>query len=89
MNISNLPIDQPQDPQYAPNWDQGQGLTWSAKWHVIGPWPTERGQGRALCGVYVYTRDSVPRYYAKLQAISTGVRQAPVCKKCQRAQVDR
>ncbi|GJJ22303.1 hypothetical protein MTY414_59760 [Mycolicibacterium mageritense] len=88
MNLNQLPIDPPMRPsEDAPNWGKGMGLTWSGKWHIISS--SQRGHYeslRTLCGTAVYTRDNVPRHHATLQAIASGRRQAPVCKKCERAQ---
>lgn len=91
MNLSQVPIDPPANPREdAPNWSKGMGLTWSGKWHIISsdyrPCHYDPDARGALCGANVYTRDSVPHYHATLQAIASGRRQAPVCKKCERAQ---
>lgn len=73
----------------APNWDQGQGLTWSGKWHIIVPGKRARIAGLlTLCGAYVYDRDE-SRTIDHLSEIATGQRKAPVCKRCQRAQAKR
>jgi hypothetical protein len=71
------------EPPAAPEWARGMGLTWSGKWHVI----TKRFEGksfaRAHCGSDVYAHHrNVPNYVGRLQGISKGHREGPVCKKC-------
>lgn len=69
------------------NWDRGLGLTWSGKWHVFEETPgPEKHCARALCGAYPYTRGRIPEYVKRLQRISAGYAEAPLCKKCDRAQ---
>lgn len=90
ISLRDLPMDPPDDRDWAPNWDQGQVLTWSGKWHIIyaaldtGP-DRQTGYARALCGVSGYRRDHVPRYVARLQSITCGRVKAPVCKKCEKS----
>lgn len=73
----------------APNWDQNQVLTWSGKWHIaiaaIHPEFANKDYLPTLCGAYGYKQDRVPRYVGRLQAIASGMKPAPVCKKCQRS----
>ena len=72
----------------APNWDRDQVLTWSGKWHIANdPESPDRMKGyrRTFCGAYGYTRDHVPNYVGRLQAIKKGIRKADVCKKCERS----
>ena len=71
----------------APNWDQGHVLTWSGKWHIMRPafFVAGKTEQRAYCGAYGYTKDTVPCTY-RLLSIRNGPTQAPICKKCQRAQ---
>lgn len=68
------------------NWELGQVLTWSGKWHI--PFPGEdpvRNQVRTLCGAYGYTFEGLPRYVQRLMDIAKGVKAAPVCKLCERS----
>ncbi|TDZ92104.1 hypothetical protein CCUG60885_04218 [Mycobacteroides salmoniphilum] len=75
----------------APNWDNNQVLTWSGKWHIAITGGTEHFAHKdympTLCGVYGYKREHVPKYVARLQSIATGMKQAPLCKKCERSNV--
>lgn len=74
----------------APNWDRGHVLTWSGKWHVPHPaFIRECGDWqRTYCGVDGMTRDRIPPYVTRLVEIGSGMKQAPVCKKCERAQAN-
>ncbi len=73
----------------AANWDTGQVLTWSGKWHIVNPALISVFDGKdylmGLCGAYGYKQDRVPRYVGRLQAIASGMKPAPVCKKCTRS----
>lgn len=70
------------------NWEDGQGLSWSGKWHIFNPaWLRDRftSEERSFCGIYAYTLAGVPRRNERLMAILSGDKSAPVCKKCQRS----
>lgn len=66
----------------APNWEQGQGLTWSGRWHVFADDVTGKRMARTRCGAGAYTKDSVPSGVGRLQRIASGEKPAPVCKLC-------
>lgn len=72
----------------APSWDQNQVLTWSGKWHIVkaqSDYSAEKRYASTLCGAYGYKQEHVPNYVARLQSIASGMKQAPVCKKCARS----
>lgn len=77
---------------FAPEWEHNYVLTWSGRWHIadVHAAPERLGFGydrnnrRTLCGAYGYTRDHVPEGHHELQAIRTGSKQAPTCKKCEK-----
>lgn len=71
------------------NWEQGQVLTWSGKWH-IAMYAHEladpnKDNVRALCGAQGYKINGIPRYHERLVAIATGAKTAPLCKLCERS----
>jgi hypothetical protein len=75
-----------------PVWPEGHILTWSGKWHYANP----AFGDRAFCGAYGYTHFATSNRYEdralpsrmanhRLNMIATGIRQAAVCKKCEKA----